>query len=312
MILCQPRVCAQISSLPIGLFLCLFALFCSGVSPAVANPSAESGVFTHVQVTDPQFCSENGITSCWMIDQYASENGTMDFALFFQPWLLIGASIHQLRADINWPAGWQYVGTEACLGEIETVLGDDGVSLICTFPEGAALADNFFLIGKITLSVAERGYFNIYEMDYNTYDDEWFWCIGVDARAGYDCPGCSYSCDDEDQCTPYFDQSDLNLTAIEGETAVAEFHGSSAGDSYCDIYFTTEFDWIELEAEETGDASYDVTVTANAADLAPGLYEGWITGTTPSCSVCRYVIFEVLSLSPIEETSWGQIKTDYR
>ena len=311
--LIQSRTGAHLYFPPIGAVVCLFTLIFFGTTPAVANPLAGDVVFTHVQVTDPQFCSTNGITDCTMIDQYSSESGLLDFALFFQPIEYLPAPIHQLFVELRWPEGWEFSGAEACLGECEETLVDNGVRLTFTFAEGDASMDSFFLAGKVTLNVAERGYLDIVDVLFTTFETGEYEGFGFSARAGYNCGDCSHPCNLEDICWPLFDDSDVHLTATEGETAVFEFTGSAGGMSpLCDIAFNSDFDWISLDVVEVEYLNYNVTVTADAAELAPGIYEGWVNGSTPSCYLCRYVVFEVLSLSPIEDRTWGRIKADYR
>jgi hypothetical protein len=309
----QSRLVAHLYCSPISAIACLFILICFGAAPVVANPLVGDAVFTHVQVSDPQFCSANSITDCTMIDQYSNESGLLDFALFFQPIEHVPEQIQQLFVELRWPEGWQFSSTEACLGEVEMTLLDNGVYLTFTFAEGDANMDSFFLAGKITMNVAERGYLDNVDVFYSTYEGGEYGGMGFSARAGYDCGDCSHPCNLEDICWPLFDDSDVYLTASEGETAVFEFTGSAGGMSpLCDIAFNTEFDWISLDVVEVEYLNYNVTVTADAAELTPGIYEGWVNGSTPSCYLCRYVIFEVLSLSPIEARTWGRIKTDYR
>lgn len=295
------------------LFVTLVVLMCSAALPIAANPLIGDAIFTHVQTTDPQFCDENDITDCEMISQYTSENGILDFALFYQPLMQNSGEMQWLVVDVYWPEEWEFVNVEPCVGLVEHETTDFGATFTFYFTDELPTADAFFLIGKVTLNVTSRGRSGIGEFFYITVDGDEYPGSGFGARAGYDCGNCAMDCYLADSCWPYFGYSDIQLVAPQGETAVFEFEGWASGmDPLCDVYFSEAVEWIHLEVVEVGIGSYEITLTADATNLTPGIYEGYIEATSQSCSLCRYVVFEVTDLSPIETVTWGRIKADYR
>lgn len=293
------------------LILCFILLVSSCVVPITANPLMGDAIFTNVQATDPQFCIQNDITECDMIEQYTGDNGIVDFALFYQPLDMIPGSIQTLYLPITVPDTWVLVGAEACVGQV-TVEETGGIMLLTfTFPEGEAARDAFFLMGKLILNVTERGRVEGEWFEYTTYGGGESAGFYYGGRAGYGCGDCAYQCDLNFVCWPVMGDQDIHLSANEGETVVFEFEASASGGA-CGINFEEDVDWLEMVVEEIEPDLYNLMLTADTSGLAPGIYEGWIEGITSSCSLCRYVIFDVISLSPVNEQSWGRIKVDYR
>ena len=80
--------------------------------------------------------------------------------------------------------------------------------------------------------------------------------------------------------------------------------------------FSTTAPWLSLVAVHVGEPNrpeYDVTVTAEAGALEPGVHEGWIEVESPWCYECEKILFTAQPAPPaVQVGNWGRLKSRFR
>jgi hypothetical protein len=299
----------------VGLAILLLA-----TGAAWGNPVPLVLLMTHVQPAGGAFCDRMPIQSCDQIVQDTALRGTLDFDLILH-WLPYDdpPDCDDLSVMVRWPDDWGFVRAEVCgnLGSSFQPLVHGGIVRLPTL-QGVPLGTDQLGIARFTLDAFSFGRFEITEGSPESGCMDWWLGASVGRVCG--------TCHPYDPCThdgyemPQMDPEQVELQAGTGEDA----NGSLVFHSNCDCYtpdisVTTDDPWMSLDVEMThGAEDYGprsaITVTAHAEGLDPGVYEGWVEGRRPDCSICARVLFTVIEQDPpaVEPESWGSVKNRFR
>ncbi len=316
------------------LALIVMAVFLS--SPGQANPLPPGVLMVHVQPVDPDFCDQSPITSCDEIVQLTEEIGELEFDLFVHTFGLgpPGTPLYDLQAIVSWPSAWSIVSAEICNegeGSVGYVAGDNHAIVDISWPDCPLLtSDTVFLACRILMNVTGDGIFHAYFQDGSLGcppDLEPLWLVDGAARAGIECAFCWQPCDFSTLCGGELSPTYLALEVVQGATTQGEInaHLWDAGMNPCDPAFVGDEDWMDIDVVWIGEYDRLLLVTADAANLDPGYYEGWVR-SEDECVFCTRVGLEVLPSSqgipegppagspeePGLSNTWGQIKALYR
>lgn len=289
----------------------LIALPLLPVTTAQANPIPSALLLTHVHPHAGSFCNELPVTDCGGIVQTTPLTGELAFDLILvtlDPDPFSGPS----QIEARWPEDWTYIVAEACSPGAEVIRTAEGVTL--HLPSLAAAPRNDCLVGlaRIILDVPSEGRFEI------TSYDGYLGTEPAGARAGLACGTCFRSCSFGYPLRPRPLQRTLELEVPEGQS-VSEVIAFDSEGFYpmVDYTFAATEAWMELAVEYTGHPdwpTYDVTVTADASSLSPGVYSGWVEAHCPDCYECTEVVLTVLGAYPPAtiDLTWGRLKERFR
>jgi hypothetical protein len=285
-------------------------------SAALANPSPSGIVYTHIHAGGGDFCSALPVSTCQEIVQVTDATGVLNFDMILPcwwlgEWLCEGSSI---VFTVKWPAAWQFVDASVCGSGASVVQVDNGATFSIGSMDGAPASGLLVGLGRLVLNVTSEGstwFTHISSPDFS--------CDWVGGRIS-GCGNCMRSrCGDWEPMRPVLPAPVLELAAGDSGRAVGQFHVDSAGfeDGDLEYTFSASEPWITLAPVSVGQSyypEYDVTVTADALALAPGVHEAWIEVHAPYCYECEWIIVTVPETDPpaADEETWGSLKTRFR
>lgn len=305
--------------------------------PATANVLPESAILIHVQDVSEQACV-TAITHCDQIIRTTTEQGLLEFLLFFYPVAYEAQhyGILEMTTSLTIPGAWQIVGWAPCTGGLGD-LSYDGSSypLHLSWPDCPTIAGQLLLVARVLVDVRGPGRMD-FEDPYN--NEVRLRCeapftsiaLGVDAEAGMDCEFTRHECARGEYCTPVFSQVELQLEAPAGGSDEGElpFTAMPAVPGFpCGLSASSGAAWASAAiVQDWPEWAYRLVVTADAASLEAGSYETWIQvvgtsyGGVEIAARCIQVLFEVRQgasvLAPgipvVERRSWGWIKESRR
>jgi hypothetical protein len=300
-----------------ALLVAACALACIG-SVARANPAPTAIVYTHIHGGLSDFCNTLPVPACEEIVQVVDATGILNFDMIL-PWphefeWLYGWATN-LEFTVQWPAEWQFVDASACgSGVTDVVHEGNSATFSIENLEGAPVNGDVLGIGRLVLNVTSEG---------ATSCPDWPWPMGIDWIGGRisACGNClAADCAHWEPIRPVLPSPLLELAADCGGTASGQFHVGSSGLEHGsppnEYAFSTSVPWITLDLVSIGTPwfpEYDVTVTADAQTLEPGVYETWVEVQGQYCYECERIVFTVPEHpSPAVPDSWGSLKTKFR
>jgi hypothetical protein len=301
-----------------ALMLAACALACIG-SGARANPAPTAIVYTHIHGGQSVFCNTLPVSACEEIVQVVDATGVLNFDMI----LAWGGDLDFLYAwatnlefTVRWPEEWQFVDASACgSGALGVVHEGNGATFIIESLEGAPVNGQVLGLGRLVLNVTSEG---------STSCPDWpghagtVWIGGRISECG-DCMEAICGVDWE-PVRPALPSPLLELAAGDSGMAVEQFHVDSDGLEHgtpISYAFSATVPWITLETALSGDPTYpdyDVTVTADARTLEPGVHEAWIEVQSETCYECEKIVFTVPETDPpaADPETWGSMKTKFR
>jgi hypothetical protein len=302
-----------------ALMLAACTLACVGIA-ALANPGPSGLVFTHIHAGEGGFCSALPVSTCEDLVQVSDATGILCFDMILPWWWddfewLYGA-VTNLEFTVQWPAEWQFVQASACgSGAVGVIHRGNGATFWIENLEGAPVNGQLLGLGRLVLNVTSEG---------STSCPDWPYPEGIAWVGGRisECGNCMEAiCTDWEPIRPALPSPVLELAAGDSGMASGQFHvdceGMEGGGSPTAFAFDTTEPWITLQAVSVGSSyhpEYDVTVTANAQALSPGVHEAWVEVQVPYCYECERIVFTVPETDPpatIPET-WGSLKSKFR
>jgi hypothetical protein len=295
---------------------CAFA--CIG-STVLANPVPNHVAYTHIHPGTGDFCSALPVTTCEEIVQVTDATGVLSFDVILRWWDAL-EWLYWPETDamftIQWPAEWQFVDASACgSGAVSVVHEGNRATFSIEHLESAPMSGELVGLCRLVLDVTSEG---------SISGPDWYTPEGTYLNGGRisTCGDCVYAiCDGLSPVHPALPSPVLELAADSSGTASGQFHVSSDGpEDSGDIEYTfsTTAPWITLEADLLGDPGgwpeYDVTVTADAQTLGPGVHETWIEVRSATCYECQRIVFTVPETDPpaADEETWGSLKARFR
>jgi hypothetical protein len=284
-------------------------------------------VFTHVHAVEGDLCAGLPVTTCEQITPITSSTGTLafDFILYWRfGTQALYAENSNLTFVIEWSSDWGYVDAQVCgSGDTGMVLSHQGNRATFWIQDlhGAPMSGDLVGLARLVLSVPVEGSLRcIQQTGFGEYPD---W---PGARAGVECGTCLYY-----DCTgypiiPLIQPRLTELTADETGHASGQFHVDFTGfDEYPyvgEFEFTVTEPWLAVTTTYLGYDPccpiYDAVAHADAKDLAPGVYEGWIEVHALECYECEKVVLTVPAPASIPDAgesapeTWGHVKSLFR
>lgn len=292
------------------------ALACAGNS-VQANPGPFGVVYTHIHAGGGDFCSALQVATCQEFVQVTDANGIHNFDMILPCWWddfeWLYEAVTNLEFTIQWPAEWQFVDASACgSGAVSVVHEGNGARFSIENLEGAPVNGQLLGLGRVVLNVTSEG---------STSCPDWphpesiSW---VEGRIS-GCGNCVHGvCDDWDPVRPVLPWPVLELTADRGGRASRLFFVDSDGSEHGpnEFTFSTTAPWITLKTTSIGgpySPEYDVTVSADAQTLEPGVHEAWVEVQSATCYECEKIVFNVPEqYTPAVPQTWGSLKTRFR
>jgi hypothetical protein len=270
------------------------------------------------------------ITTCAQVEQYSSQLGRMEFALFVYPIAYQGEdlSISTLEAELSWPDTWLLDRWECC-NHAEGTLAEQGCGalLSLSWSPPRRMVDEVFLVARVAfyawaagplafpmeVPIAVRGDQGSFQM----------YAWGVEGRAGALCGDCTFPCLGSGSlyCTPGITPEVAEVFLAPGGTRLISFAVdavSAAGPQYpCDLTAEGSEPWMEVTVIPLSWPEYRLDVHLSAAGMNQGEYHGWVRAMS-RCTACAAVVLTVGSTADIQTdeparlSSWGRLKYTFR
>jgi hypothetical protein len=296
----------------VGLVILLGAL-----GAALANPIPNYIIYSHVQPVGGDFCGDLPINGCSGLVQSTTLGGPLEFDLFL--WQYVDDPYwpcDSLLVPLEWPPDWSFVSHDVCgtTGASFTPSSGGGVLHVPSL-EGYGPNPHWRGLLRVVLDVSSPGWFKILDVGD---------CVvfTTDVRAGLECGNCAWPCTWGPfglygASFPSLEPTELELRAETGMSAVGEIgvglYDIQTGEH---ISYVSAESWLSLESRSIPpgyyDRAYEVTVTAHADSLDPGVYEGWVEVQRMRCSECARVVFTVVPSTGVQAETWGSVKNRYR
>lgn len=292
---------------------------CSAVAAGVAsaNPLPDSALLIHVHPWTPTFCQSNPISGCAQVIQYSEIEGDVEFDVFLaNPYGFI-APFSNAAMTVRWGEYWQFTSFQDCLGGVVTTSGGEHEVGLQIAYDSPVAPGAWLLIGRFRMQVSGFGGLSFSGVSF----DGQFWGIVGPAQAGVECTYSFLNCSNlMPPCGAHVDPDLLELHVSQGGTVTGTmiaWVGWNAGIP-CPVEFMETADWMELDVawNEYHDQA-ELTVTVNAAGLAPGAYPAVIRAVS-QIVYCVSVLVEVEPVSSVPDpdpvtrfSSWGGIKARY-
>jgi hypothetical protein len=287
-------------------------LLCAPGLLAVAAEALPDYTFLiHVQPHEAPLCEALPVASCLEVAPAIAATGEIEFDLLLiarnePPW--DGAVLH-----LRWPFEWEYEFAELCTqdGFVDPV----GSDLYLTIPTlaGAPGDPELLALGCVVLTAGAWGALELEVLEPMGPDATYE--IASPARAGLGCGGCPRIHCAEHPAYPVFTPDSLTFVLEEGASDSRQFLVVAENDEPGSILvFSSSEDWLAVELDGApGPGAYEVTVTVDAAALAPGSYLGWVRAATDECTDCAPVFLTVTAAStPARPESWGRVKRRFQ
>ena len=303
-------VLGLIAALTIGLGLA------TGV--ASANPLPDSALLIHVHPWDPAFFQNNPISGCTQVVQYSEIEGDVEFDVFLaNPYGFI-APFSNASMTVRWGEYWQFTSFQDCLGGVVTTSGGEHEVGLQIAYESPIAPGAWLLVGRFRMQVNGFGALSFSGVSF----DGQFWGIVGPAQAGVECTYSFLNCSNlMTPCGAHVDPDLLELHVPQGGTVTGTLSAWTGwnGGMPCPVQFMETADWMELDvAWDEYHYQAELTVTVNAAGLAPGVYPAVIRAVG-QIVYCVSVVVDVEPVSSIPDpepvtrlSSWGRIKARYR
>jgi hypothetical protein len=270
------------------------------------------------------------IASCEEIEQYSSQLGAMEFALFVYPLAYQGddLAIASLEAELTWPDSWCLDRWERC-NQAQGALHEQGSSatLSLSWSPPRAMLDEVFLIARLVLDAPVSGALAFpQEIPVLVIGDQGPFEIlawGIPGQAGMLCGDCTFPCLGSGTlyCTPEVSPETVEVFLAPGGTGLVSFFASAlsaAGPQYpCDLSAEVSEPWMAVTVIPLSWPDHRLDVRLSAAGMNPGIYEGWVRATS-RCTGCGSVRLTVGSTAdihtdePVRFSSWGRLKHAFR
>lgn len=276
----------------------------------LANPVPDIIIYTHVQETSGSGYCGTTVTECASVAQSTTLTGQLDFQFFYHRYYTGVGEPTLIEMTVEWPAGWVPLDAEICTGYGDMSIGGNSASFTI-YPDGAPEVDEFFLLASLRMfagpgQTSFRRPINVQTIPPAPSGYDWS-ASGVGARVGLECGNCSSYCyrsGGVGPCWPRFDPNPLTLTAAVGQLASATVRVASGGLTECDVTYQASEPWMQLDVVPVYPRyEDDVTVTADATGLSPGVYHGWINADVGDCYECGKVILTVVEGTLVPGTS---------
>jgi len=303
-------------------------LVCGGVpAPAPANPLPEAMMFVHVHPPDAGFCTDHDITSCEDIVQYTSLSGELEFDVFLvfavgDP----GLPVHHVSLPLEMTTGWSLLGWEFCQEGVGMVtdLGDH-LLMEADWPGCPPFTGDPLLLVRLRIDVAGFGQL---AQDYTQETHlvmgcppAWdMWPLLAAGQAGVECSHCYQPCSGTTPCRPVPATNRVQLTGEVGDLLEADLPFQVFGDEFfyqCPLVAVPSADWLQAAAVHLDGIDWNVHLTVDTAQLAPGFHRCWLRGEA-DCTGCAEVLLQLQpSLSSVPDhpaesrQSWGGLKNLY-
>ncbi|MFN8179043.1 MAG: hypothetical protein U0167_14020 [bacterium] len=305
-------------------------------APCRADIAPESGLFPHVQSVSGS--CETPITTCTQITRSTSQEGPVEFLIFFmrgnisvnEPVCLISVSDW-----LTWPDAWQLLEFEACgpaygYGYLDPRGARHLLSVSYwggQYAIGGA-RDVVVPVARLVMNVVGPGRLDIVGSSAESGATLQHQCTGstfvthpvkVYAEAGIPCGHISAHCGYHDNlCEPTFRVPELRLSAPSGGAADSTVGFSTPSTAWwhpCSVTVDTHAPWCTAWVE--GDYGTRLLhVAGEASGLVPGQYETAIELSigVPNGGVsrCLPVVFTVEQPMATSTVSWGRVKALYR
>jgi len=262
---------------PVGI-----AILLGATGAAWANPVPDLMFYSHVRPVEGYICVQLPIGSCDELVQSTTLTGPLEFDVF-----------------VEWQPDWTFLSVDVCgaPGGSFTREGHTGILHMPSF-DSLPFSSGLLGLARIILDVTSPGWFRIVRIE-NCNFSEW-----TSVRAGLECGECAWPC----SWGPYglygasfpsLDPDELELRTETGKTAVGQIdvglYDIQPGEH---ISYVTAESWLSLETHSIPpgyyDRSYEITVTADADSLDPGVYEGWVEVQRMRCSECARIVLTVV------------------
>jgi hypothetical protein len=319
----RPIVCQ-----PILQVLAVSSMLGIASTPGVADIAPESGLLAHVQTVSGT--CETSITDCEGINRSTSQDGPVEFLIFFmrgdiclnQP-----VCLQHLEDRLSWPPAWQVLEFEACgpgYGGLDPS-GTLSIDWYYWYEIGGARTD-VLPVARLVMNVVGPGRLDIvgaYQQSYVVISPN---CSGSTvvthpsakfyAEAGMSCGHINSHCLWGDLCEPMFLVSELCLSAPAGgcaDSTVGFTTRTAIWWQTCPIAIDTHAPWCTAWVE--GDYGVrSLHVTADAIGLPPGIHETAIELANIGVGVsrCLPLVFTVEESMATSPGSWGRVKALYR
>jgi hypothetical protein len=313
---------------PLLQLLAVASLLGSVSTPSVADIAPESGLMAHVQTVSGT--CETPITDCHGINRSTSQDGPVEFLIFFmrgdiclnQP-----VCLQHLEDRLSWPAAWQVMEFEAC-GPGYGELGPSGTLSIDWYDwyEIGGARTDVLPVARLVMNVVGPGRLDIvgdYQQSYVAISP---YCSGATvvthpsvkfyAEAGMSCGHINSQCLWGSLCEPMFLVSELRLSAPPGGSADSTVGFTTHTTIWwqtCSMAIDTHASWCTAWVE--GDYGVrSLHVTADAIGLPPGIHETAIELANIGVGVarCLPLVFTVEEPTATSSGSWGRVKALYR
>jgi hypothetical protein len=279
----------------------------------------ECAVVVHVQAWDADFCENNTIGMCEEATQYSEIEGDVEFDLYLDNPYGMLPSCSVLTMTAQWPSAWQFTSFESCSGgTVNLSFGTQRVDVELHYDLPRFLGAWTYL-GRFRMQVSGFGALEFSGLGI----DGGLWGTFGPAQAGVEC-GYSYL-----ECSSLMPpcSAALLVDAIEmhvpqegtGVEALDVWRGWN-GMNPCPVDFLEAADWMEVDVvwDEYGYEGV-MSVTANAAGLAPGTYPAVIRIASEIVNCIPITLYvEPVAAVPgggaplVHETSWGGLKQTFR
>jgi hypothetical protein len=121
--------------------------------------------------------------------------------------------------------------------------------------------------------------------------------------------GCPWPCNAYPEGQDYSEES-LELEVEQGQSTTWQLtvaFSTSGPDPGNAVFDATEA-YLSVAATALDPSDYRLDVTADASNLAPGPYVGYVRTTLEECTLCCPVNLTVLPRVAVQSGSWGRIK----
>jgi hypothetical protein len=295
---------------------------CLALAPAItsANPVPEIAMLIDVSQYQATVPAEN----CEQIQQHSQGLGARYFDVYFYPVYYIqagGLGIGSLQATFTWPEEWQLISAQPVLGSGTfeqtasnefTMNYDFFTCPIIEYPHGV------LHVARFCIDVTSTGYFRstAYSGSFCYPTTEyWEYSYGYygSGKAGEFCGYCDRLCSLVLPNDQMLDPQLLELETEEGTSTQGEIYATfEIWHPPLEIMYLATAPWLTIEETYISLTERLLTVTADATGLATGYHMAYVR-VISECVDCAEVILTVTpSGTPVESSTWGQIKASMR